>query len=229
VSRLERGGIGTPARACGIAAAMLLVGCGFERPPPPDEDLTEAVVETAPAPLVPIPRTPIRRTDSLLAPPVDTAAPSINPALGPELVALRAGMVVPVQGTLRSQLRDSYTEARGGRVHEAMDIMAPLDTPVLSASDGRILKLHLSVAGGKMVYAADASDEFILMYAHLDHYADGVTSGMPIRRGQLIGYVGVSGNADPANPHLHFAIARGHPSVSWWLGTPVNPYPLLAP
>ena len=78
-----------------------------------------------------------------------------------------------------------------------------------------------------MVYAADASDRFILMYGHLDHYADGLVEGQPLRSGQVIGYVGTTGNAPANTPHLHFAIARGRPSVAWWRGTPVNPYPLL--
>ena len=99
---------------------------------------------------------------------------------------------------------------------------------MLSATDGKLLKLFESKQGGHMVYAGDASDHFILMYAHLDRYAPGLTEGMPLRRGQLIGYVGTSGDAPPNTPHLHFAIARGQPSVKWWKGTPVNPYPLLA-
>jgi murein DD-endopeptidase MepM/ murein hydrolase activator NlpD len=94
--------------------------------------------------------------------------------------------------------------------------------------DGRVLKLHESVAGGLMVYAADAADRFILMYGHLDRYAEGLADGASLRRGQVIGYVGTTGNAPPGTPHLHFAIARGRPSVKWWKGTPVNPYPLLA-
>ena len=144
-----------------------------------------------------------------------------------ELEQLRTALDVPVQGIPRSALRDNYTEARAGHAHEALDIMAPLGTPVLSAADGKVTKLHESKAGGHMIYAADAGDRFILMYAHLDRYADGVIAGMPLRRGQLIGYVGQTGNA--ATPHLHFAIARGKPSVKWWKGAPVNPYPLLAP
>jgi len=78
-----------------------------------------------------------------------------------------------------------------------------------------------------MVYQGDASDRFVFMYGHLDRYANGLVEGMPLRRGQVIGYVGTTGNAPPGSPHLHFAIARGHPSEFWWRGTPVNPYPLL--
>ncbi len=80
-----------------------------------------------------------------------------------------------------------------------------------------------------MVYTADASSRFILMYGHLDRYAEGLTEGAPVRAGQLIGYVGTSGNAPPETPHLHFVVARGRPDVSWWRGNPVNPYTLFVP
>jgi hypothetical protein len=142
--------------------------------------------------------------------------------------ALASSLVIPVVGVVYSALHDGFTERRsGGRMHEALDIMAPRGTPVVSAVDGRLLKLHLSKAGGLMVYAADATDQFILMYAHLDRYADGLVEGAPLHKGQVLGYVGTTGNAPPNAPHLHFAIARGQPSVQWWKGVAVDPYPLL--
>jgi murein DD-endopeptidase MepM/ murein hydrolase activator NlpD len=170
-------------------------------------------------------------------PPMPTSGPAPKPAADTgigvatslELQQLRAVLDVPVQGVPRSALRDNYTEPRAGHTHEAEDIIAPRGTPVLSATDGRVTKLHESVAGGHMIYAGDASDRWILMYGHLERYADGVKEGMPLKRGQLIGYVGTSGNAPIATPHLHFAVARGTPSVKWWKGTPVNPYLLLKP
>ena len=155
----------------------------------------------------------------------DTGAVTATPL---ELEQLRVALDVPVQGVARAQLRDNFSEARSGHAHEAIDILAPRGTPVLSATDGRVLKLFESKAGGHMVYAADATDRFILMYAHLDYYAPGLEEGMVLRRGQVIGYVGTSGNAPVETPHLHFAIARGHPSVKWWKGVPINPYPLLS-
>ena len=145
-----------------------------------------------------------------------------------ELAGLGAMLDVPVRGVTRSQLRDSYSESRGDHAHEAMDILAERGTPVLSAADGRVLKLFDSKAGGLMVYAADPSGRFILLYGHLDRYADGLADGARLDRGQLIGYVGTTGNAPPGTPHLHFGIMRGDPDVSWARGTPVNPYPLLA-
>jgi len=149
-----------------------------------------------------------------------------------DLAVLAAGLVVPVSGVARSELRDSYTEARGAggeRAHEAVDIMAARGTPVLAATDGRLLKLFNSRPGGLMIYTTDASERFILFYGHLDGYAEGLTDGMRLTRGQVIGYVGTTGNAPPGAPHLHFGILRGNPAVSWSEGTPVNPYLLLAP
>ena len=167
---------------------------------------------------------PVRRNDSI--PPVFKANTGavVTPA---ELSALSAQLEVPVQGVTRAELRDTYAEARGDRVHEALDILAARGTPVLSATNGRVLKLFNSKAGGLMVYATDASERFILLYGHLDGYAPGLRDGMRLERGQVIGYVGTSGNAPPATPHLHFGILRGQPNVSWSRGVPINPYPLL--
>jgi len=154
------------------------------------------------------------------------------PAPPPVATPLLAGgaLLLPVQGIESSALHDTYSEMRGGgsRAHEALDIPAPRGTPVLSATGGRVLKLFDSKAGGKMVYAADSTERFILMYAHLDAYANGLAEGQPLRRGQVIGTVGTTGNAPPSVPHLHFAIARSNDVKVWWKGAPVNPSPLLA-
>jgi murein DD-endopeptidase MepM/ murein hydrolase activator NlpD len=145
-----------------------------------------------------------------------------------DLAILQAEMIVPVSGVSRSALHDTYNELRGGtRIHEALDILAPRGTPVLSATNGRVLKLFNSKPGGLMVYAADSTNRFILMYGHLDAYAPGLADGQPLSRGQQIGVVGTTGNAPANTPHLHFAIARSANVNEWWKGTPVNPYPLL--
>lgn len=157
----------------------------------------------------------------------DPAAVPVEAAMPDELAQLSAMLDVPVAGVSRSSLRDTYTAARGDRVHEAIDILAPRGTPVLSATDGRVLRLFNSKPGGLMVYATDPSERFILLYGHLDGYAEGLQDGMPLMRGQVIGYVGTTGNAPPDTPHLHFGILRGQPDVSWSVGVPVNPYPLL--
>jgi murein DD-endopeptidase MepM/ murein hydrolase activator NlpD len=153
------------------------------------------------------------------------------PAMGASssTAAAIGSLIVPVRGVELSQLRDTYDEMRGGdmRAHEALDIPAPRGTPVLSATGGRVLKLFDSKAGGKMVYAADSSERFILMYGHLDSYANGLAEGQPLTRGQVIGAVGTTGNAPKNLPHLHFAIARSNDVKVWWKGMPVNPYPML--
>ena len=92
-----------------------------------------------------------------------------------------------------------------------------------------MLKLFNSKAGGLMVYAADSTERFILMYGHLDAYQPGLADGQPLRRGQPIGVVGTTGNAPATVPHLHFAIARSADVKQWWKGAPVNPFPLLRP
>lgn len=156
----------------------------------------------------------------------DTTTPATTPV---DLAMLSAELIIPLPGVKASELRDTFNEARGGgaRKHEALDIMAPRGTPVLSASAGRVLKLHNSKDGGLMVYAADASDRFVLMYAHLDHYADGMRDSLPLRQGQIIGYVGSTGNAAENAPHLHFAIAHPRDVKLWWTGTAIDPRPLL--
>jgi hypothetical protein len=164
--------------------------------------------------------------------PIDTMAleqPDMVPgdSLDEALQLFGAGLVIPVQGVALSELRDSYGDPRTGHAHEALDILAPRGTPVLSAANGRLMKLFTSVPGGTMIYAADTSDRFILMYGHLDRYADGLVEGMALTRGQVIGYVGSTGDAAQSAPHLHFALARGRPSIAWWKGDAVNPYPLL--
>ena len=158
-----------------------------------------------------------------------TASPdSIRDVTSRDIEALKRQLVLPVQGVTRSQLRDTYSEARGSRTHGALDILAPRGTPVISAMDGKLMRLFNSQTGGLMVYAADPTDRFILLYGHLDRYADGVRDGMPLKRGQVIGYVGTTGNAPPGTPHLHFGILRGRPSQNWSRGTAINPFPLLS-
>lgn len=136
---------------------------------------------------------------------------------------------MPVQGVRAQDLRDTYADQRGGgaRVHEALDIMAPRGTPVLAASDGRIAKLFLSQPGGITIYQFDPAGRWAYYYAHLDRYADGLAEGQTVQRGQLLGYVGSTGNADPEAPHLHFGIFRLDAEQRWWTGVPMNPFPCL--
>ena len=138
---------------------------------------------------------------------------------------LRA-LQIPVASVQASDLLDTYLQARGGgvRSHEAIDIAARPGTPVLAVEDGHIAKLFLSQRGGRTIYHFDDGMEFSYYYAHLEKYADGLREGMHVRKGQVIGYVGGTGNAAPDSPHLHFAIFRLGPERQWWRGTPLNPF-----
>ena len=138
-------------------------------------------------------------------------------------------MVIPVAGIRASELVDSWSSARsGGRLHRAIDIPAPVGTAVLAALDGRIEKLFVSDRGGRTIYLRSEDGRTILYYAHLQGYRRGLAEGDRVTRGQVIGTVGVSGNADPAFPHLHFQILRTVPGSAWTAGEAINPYPLLA-
>jgi len=143
-------------------------------------------------------------------------------------VAPGASLAIPVQGIRPEQLRDSYESARTGHVHHAIDIMAPGGTPVLAASDGTILKLRTGGNGGITIYQLAPDGRTLYYYAHLQRYAAGMREGMPIWRGQVIAYVGDTGNAGAGNYHLHFSVGRLTDPHRWWESENTNPYPLLA-
>lgn len=139
---------------------------------------------------------------------------------------LRARLLVPVRGVTRDDLVDTWGQTRSeGRGHEGIDILAPQGTPVLAVADGRIVKFFDSVRGGVTIYQFDPSERFVYYYAHLSGRAAGLTEGAAVRQGQVIGYVGMSGNA--SIPHLHFEIQRLTPARRWWEATAMNPYPIL--
>ena len=112
--------------------------------------------------------------------------------------------------------------------HEAVDLLAPRNTPVRAVEDGTIAKLFVSKAGGNTIYQFDPSEQFCYYYAHLDHYANGLHDGQPVAKGEVIGYVGTSGNAPPNTPHLHFAIFKLGDDKRWWHGTAIDPYLVLS-
>ena len=142
-----------------------------------------------------------------------------------------AGLAIPVVGVKASGLVDTYTQARAGgaRRHDAIDIMAPAGRPVVAAAPGRVEKLFNSQGGGGITaYVRSNDGRWMYYYAHLSGYAPGLREGQALPRGALVGFVGATGNANPAGPHLHFAINRMEPGEKWWQGTAINPYPLLA-
>jgi murein DD-endopeptidase MepM/ murein hydrolase activator NlpD len=136
---------------------------------------------------------------------------------------------LPISGLQPGDIQDTFDQARGTgeRRHEASDIMAPRGTPVIAVENGVIKKLFNSKQGGLTVYQFDSTERFCYYYAHLDRYAEGLREGMIVKRGDRIGYVGSTGNADPSAPHLHFAIFELGPEKNWWEGKPLNPYPIL--
>ena len=136
-------------------------------------------------------------------------------------------LIVPIAGIPRSSLRDTFDERRGGGRHEAIDIAAPHGTPVVAVGDGRIVKLFESAPGGHTIYQFDRDEVFAYYYAHLEGYAPGLQAGMPVKRGDVLGYVGATGNAVYGAPHLHFAIFRLGRERVWWQGTPMNPHAFL--
>lgn len=166
--------------------------------------------------------------------PTPEAAPAASPqAQGlfsdPASATAALRLLIPVEGIRPEQLQDTFKDSRSeGRVHDAIDIIAPRGTPVLAATDGRVVRLFNSAKGGITFYQLAAADEhYVLYYAHLERYADGLAEGHVARRGETLGYVGDSGNATPGNTHLHFQIYRVADPKHFWAGENLNPYPLL--
>jgi len=140
----------------------------------------------------------------------------------------RLSLIIPVAGVRPDQLIDTFDAARSeGRVHDAIDIPAAAETPVIAAADGKILKLFHSDRGGTTIYQLSANEELVFYYAHLSRYADGLVEGNLVKQGEVIAYVGDTGNAGPGNYHLHFSIATVADPKRYWEGTNINPYPLL--
>ena len=150
------------------------------------------------------------------------ARPDMRPMLPADSAYFRMHpLMVPVEGVSPSDLRDTFHEARsGGRIHMATDIMAMRGTPVLAAAPGRIIKLANSGAGGITIYIADVSGRYVHYYAHLMGYAPNVKEGLAVEEGDVIGFVGTTGNATPDAPHLHFQVMRS--DANYWNGTPID-------
>jgi len=167
------------------------------------------------------------------APPVGQETPEnrdmARPAETPVMIKSDA-LTIPVAGVRPEQLRDTFNEARSeGRTHNALDIMASCGTPTVAATAGKIIKLFQSARGGITIYQLGADNRTVYYYAHLARYADGLTEGRFARQGEVIGYVGDTGNVAPGGCHLHFAIWIVTDPKRYWDGENINPYPLLRP
>jgi peptidoglycan LD-endopeptidase LytH len=209
----------------GAATVLLLLwGYGGRLGGPPAPAPAVPPGAAAPAPTVPAPAAPVPHP----GPGPEPAAPSSVP-MPPDPDLARRNLLLPVQGARAGDLRDTFAESRAaGRPHEALDILAPRNTPVLAVEDGKVAKLFTSDRGGLTVYHFDPTETYAYYYAHLERYAGGLAEGAAVRRGQVLGYVGTSGNAPPNAPHLHFAIFRLTPEKHWWQGAAIDPYPLFA-
>lgn len=153
--------------------------------------------------------------------------PELRPMLGSDSAYFKAyPLMVPVEGVEPRSVKDTFHQPRsGGRIHMATDILAMRGTPILSASDGRIIKLSTGGSGGIVIYVADASGRYLHYYAHLDGYAPEVKDGLKVREGQVIGFVGTTGNAPPNTPHLHYQVMRA--DKDYWNGTPIDVRPFM--
>jgi len=161
--------------------------------------------------------------------PREPAPPTRSPSPDPIADLRRRDLLIPVQGITRDQLVDSFRDARQRiREHEAIDIAAPRGTPVLAVEEGTIEKLFTSERGGLTIYQFDPSRTYAYYYAHLDSYAPGLKEREPVRRGEVLGFVGTTGNAPPNAPHLHFAFSLLTAERVWWKGTPLNPHDVWA-
>lgn len=156
-------------------------------------------------------------------PPVPTAVPELG--IDPIGDLKKRDLRLPVSGVAAKSLTRSFSDKRGSdRVHEAIDILAPRHTPVLAVEDGVLVKFFHSKAGGNTIYQFDPASRYAYYYAHLDRYASGIKEGDKVKKGQIIGHVGTTGNAPPNTPHLHFAIFRLTEKKQWWKGTPIDPF-----
>ena len=187
----------------------------------------------APAPSKVLPAEPsgvprVDEDEQIEEPPGAASSAIAEPAQAGPIPSSEDSLAIPVSGVERRQLRDHFNDRRGGgRPHHAIDIMASRGTPVVAVDDGKIAKLFLSVAGGITIYQSNPAGDLMYYYAHLDRYAPGLKEGRVVQKGEVLGFVGSTGNANPAGPHLHFAISKLPPSREWWKGDPINPYPIL--
>jgi len=180
----------------------------------------------------PTPANPILETTSPSPTPIEYPTPAETPeAKSSSTTSSFVGvlnLIIPVAGVRAEQLIDTFSDARSeGRTHDAIDIPAPAGTAVLAAADGEVIKLFQSERGGTTIYQLSADRKVVFYYAHLQGYANGLAAGQYVRQGQVIAYVGDTGNAGAGNFHLHFSIAILADAKRYWEGTNINPYPLL--
>jgi murein DD-endopeptidase MepM/ murein hydrolase activator NlpD len=199
-------------RSLGLLVAIACTACSRQ--------LVAPYSHPSPAPAAPAPRVVLAG-----APTLGRSAVSGTEAVNYLLTRV---LEIPVAGITVTQLQDTFDEGRdGGRVHRALDILAPRGTAVLAADSGRVLRVKTNALGGNTIYTTDPQGRIVYYYAHLDAYQRGLIEGLVIARGDTLGFVGTTGNAPKDTPHLHFQVMRMPPDGKYWDGEPINPYPLF--
>jgi peptidoglycan LD-endopeptidase LytH len=212
---------------CAVALSVLIVSCGELTPSNqsanlPQNQNTNLIIVRENSP-TPTPQ-PIIVYETTPAP-----TPNETPDTSNTGIIVVEKLIIPVAGVKREDLRDTFKDSRdgGGRVHDAIDIMAPQGTPVLAAADGEIARFFDSERGGITIYQYSRNKKLIFYYAHLQRRADNLQEGQFVKQGTVIGYVGDTGNSGAGNFHLHFAIWIINDPKRYWDGTNINPYPLF--
>ena len=217
------------AAALGFLAGMLVMAAVVTIFPSGAAIVADAPVEASSPARVEVEVKPsLKETPPPVSPPPENtvaAAPAIS--ADPFADLRQRQLTLPVEGIRTEDLRDNFNEMRGTRRHEAIDVLAPRNTPVLAVEDGKIAKLFYSEGGGITIYQFDPTETYVYYYAHLERYADDVREGRTVKRGDVLGYVGTTGNAPRNTPHLHFAIFKMGQDKKWWQGTAIDPYSVL--
>ncbi|MEM6794071.1 MAG: M23 family metallopeptidase [Acidobacteriota bacterium] len=159
-----------------------------------------------------------------------TRAPEPPPSTPPgdEIEALRQrGLLVPVEGVARSELRGSFGAPRGQRKHLGLDILAPRGTPVVAVESGTIARVWTGRLAGRALHLVSSDGRYLYFYAHLEGYARGLRAGREVRAGEVLGFIGDTGNA--TTPHLHFGIRSADRGDGRGQGPALDPYRVLRP
>jgi murein DD-endopeptidase MepM/ murein hydrolase activator NlpD len=223
-----RGAIPVALFASFVAGALVdgwLRTYGPPKPVQPPADLVLARPDTTPTRTVTSPAA-TRAAAPIAPPPVPSpAASGVGNTAGTMGNLSQSRLRVPIDGEDIESLKGAFAETRdGSRPHEAVDMLAPRNTPIHAVENGTIAKLFTSKAGGLTIYQFDPGGRFCYYYAHLERYAEGLKEGQAVSQGDVIGYVGTSGNAPANTPHLHFAVFELNADKHWWQGKAIDPY-----
>jgi peptidoglycan LD-endopeptidase LytH len=207
----------------GLIAALVVIFVVADRPQGGLDPIAPPS-GSSPAPVTAPAAPDVARTSFRRAPAEETPATPVS--VSDAMANLRGrNLLIPVDGVTRKDLENTFNDPRDKtRVHEALDILAPRNTPVFAVESGAIEKLFTSVRGGLTIYQFDPTRTYCYYYAHLDHYRPGLKEHEHVERGDVIGYVGTTGNAPKNTPHLHFSVFLMTDKKHWWEGTALNPY-----